>query len=75
MSQGDDRVAHSKPVVHLYSSSFTYPDPLTNVGVLDTATAVDALKSKAFSREFRGPAGPHGPCADECPGEPACPWP
>ncbi len=44
------------------------PDPTANVNVLDAATAVDALKGKAY-----GYFGDFGPCTDHCPGEAACP--
>ncbi len=44
------------------------PDPTANVNVLDAATAVDALKGKAY-----GYFGDFGPCTDACPGEVACP--
>jgi hypothetical protein len=74
-SQGDEHFAHSKPVVHVHSGSYTHPDPLANVSVLDAATIVDALKGTPFPREYAGGSGSYGPCADDCPGEPVCPWP
>ena len=38
-----------------------------DVGVLDVATAVDAVKDTAY-----GFAGDFGPCTDGCPGEAPC---
>jgi hypothetical protein len=56
----------SKAGVHLRPN---VPDALgANVGVLDVATAVDALTGRPY-----GFAGDFGPCTDSCPGETPCP--
>jgi hypothetical protein len=56
----------SKPFVHLRPN---LPDALgENVGVLDVATGVDAVKGNAYWH-----FGDFGPCTDGCPGEPTCP--
>jgi hypothetical protein len=56
----------AKPSVHLRPN---VPDALgENVGVLDVATAVDAVKGNAYWH-----FGDFGPCTDGCQGEEPCP--